>query len=195
MSLLFLTSDAFSQDMEIGIKAGINFANQPTSTSMPVSRDFLVGFHGGGYFSKTFTKHSGFQLEALYSVQGHQERSDALGLDLFFRINYINIPMLYKYKLSEKISLHAGPQFGIQVRATNTVTPSGSSPSSIDATDQYHAFDWGIAAGGTVELANNFNLTLRYTQGITNYNKDDSNYTAVNTNIQVSAGYRLPLFK
>lgn len=191
--LFFISIDGISQDMEIGVKSGINFAYQTTSQSLPFSRDYLVGFHGGIYFSKMFNKHSGLQMETIYSVQGHQESGG--GLDLVLRNNYINIPLLYKYKLNDKFSFYAGPQFGILVRATLTFTPSGSGSTSLDVKDQFHAFDWGIAAGATYELGKNFNLSLRYTQGITTINKNDTDYTSVNTNLQISAGYRLPFFK
>ena len=92
-----------------------------------VAGDGYSGFHkggifAGGYVGWEFTKHSGLQLELTYFQKGSRENpKEENGYRyLLFRVNYIELPVLYMLKLpSLKLKnvgdfyLETGPSIGV----------------------------------------------------------------------------------
>lgn len=180
VALTFLSASAFSQGISFGVKAGLSISNEKVSSNgISVSPSSLVGFHGGAYLTAMLSDHIGVQPELLYSGQGYKSGSTSV------HVNYITIPVLFRYNVNDLISFHAGPQIGFLASAK---AKDGSN--STDVKDAYKSSDFGVAFGGTVDLPMGLNFTLRYGLGLSNVNKD-SDPTVKNGTFQISAGYRL----
>ena len=102
-----------------GVKAGVNFSSQNFSYSTDEG-DFdlgtasLTSYHVGFYADWMFNDKFGLQPEILYSREGAK-------INLFFVdfeqvLTFVKVPVLLKYKLFNKLSVHAGPQFGFLVK-------------------------------------------------------------------------------
>ena len=172
---------AYGQEISGGVKAGLNLANQTFSgNGYTTSPSFLPGIHGGAYVTMMFSDHLGLQPEVLYSAQG------AKSGDQKYKINYVNIPVLVRYNITDLFSIHAGPQFGL---LTSAKFASGSNET--DVKDQIKGSDIGIAAGVGFDLPMKLNFSARFIQGLTNINDTGSSTNTKNYNLQLSVGYKL----
>jgi len=102
---LCIGTTAFSQEIDLGIKAGANFANITDVDDFSSK----TGFQAGIFAGIKFTDKVGIQADLLYSQQGAE--FDAGDFDL----TYVNVPVVLKYYLVQGLNVQAGPQFGFIV--------------------------------------------------------------------------------
>ncbi len=102
---VFIGTTAFSQEIDLGIKAGANFANI-SDVEDPSSK---TGFQAGIFAGIKFTDKVGIQADLLYSQQG--AKFDFGEFDL----TYVNVPVVLKYYIVQGLNIQAGPQFGFIV--------------------------------------------------------------------------------
>ena len=174
----------YAQGVSGGLKLGLNLANQTISgNGFTTSPSFRPALHAGGYLTLMLSGKLGVQPEILYSGQG------AKNGDYKLKVNYIAVPVLVRYNISDRFSLHAGPQIGILASAKAKM---GSE--SEDVKDSFKGTDIGIAAGLAVDLPMGLNFGFRFVKGMTNIiddsdGSDDIKYK--NYNLQFSVGYKL----
>lgn len=99
---LFMGATAFSQNLDLGIKAGANFANISDVNDLSSK----TGFQAGIFAGIKFTDKVGIQADVLYSQQGAEFDYGK------FDLNYVNVPVVLKYYLVQGLNIQAGPQFG-----------------------------------------------------------------------------------
>ena len=199
---VFILSSVNSQDITFGAKAGINIANLDVTDANIDSRTSLhLGVTAEFEISDTFS----IQPELLYSAQGATE-SDTYE-DSFIRevseyewkLNYIQIPIMAKFYVSEGLSLEAGPQIGFLASAevdsdsTETSLFDGSSvstSSTVDAKEIVKSVDFGLNFGLGYKLDSGLNFALRYNLGLSNiYDVSESTVKIKNRVFQLSVGY------
>src|SRR5690606_11187282 len=100
--MLFIGTAAISQELDLGVKAGVNFANISDVDDLSSK----TGFQAGIFAGIKFTDKVGVQADVLYSQQGAEFDFGK------FDVNYINIPIVLKYYLVQGLNVQAGPQFG-----------------------------------------------------------------------------------
>jgi len=207
------TTAAQAQEIGIGAKAGVNFANFGGDIEDASGRTgFHVGVVGTFKLSETFA----IQPEIVFSQQGSQTEQ----VNMFMEdgvamtqnredkqtLNYINVPIVAKYYITEGLSLHAGPQVGFLISAkskfdtTNTATAGGSSISTSasgeeDNKEGFETIDFGVVAGIGYELPMGLSFEARYNVGLSNVYKDsegldDMDITVNNNVLSVSVGYK-----
>lgn len=164
---------SYSQGIGLGIKAGMNFANQNITD---ISTDTRTGFVGGGYVVINFSDKWGLQPEILFSSQGHEFQSEPS------EYNYMTIPVLLRYKPISFLSFEAGPQFSRLLEAKND---NGS------FTDSVKSSDFGLAVGATAHLPLGFNGGARYVWGFTNVSDVQSDPEVKNTVFQLFVGWTI----
>ena len=103
---LFIGPTVFSQEIDLGVKAGVNFSQISGIDNLSNK----TGFQAGVFAGIKFTDRIGIQADVLYSQQGAE--FDAGKFDL----NYVNIPVVAKIYLIKGLNLQAGPQFGLIVK-------------------------------------------------------------------------------
>lgn len=162
----------------VGVKGGLNFANIGGDASGVSSR---TAFHLGLFSEFWLSGTSILQAEFIYSSQGAKTDNG----DNPIRYNYVNVPLIFKFYVSEGFHLDFGPQFGVLVGAevqSNNIT--------VDVKDELNTFD--VAAG--LGLGYDFgsaDFSLRYNLGLTNTAEDSGDETFPNRVIQVSLGFPL----
>ena len=172
--LLSISSFVNAQGLGVGIKGGVNFANQSVSD---ISTSSKTGFHGGVYVVIAFSKKWALQPELMYSAQG-SEWPDEIS-----EFNYMTIPILLRWKPISLLSIEAGPQFSRLLDAR---------VDGEDITDEIKNSDFGLALGATVHLPLGFNAGARYVWGFTNVlDIQDDNYEVKNTVVQVYVGWTI----
>lgn len=167
----FMTTQA--QEVGFGAKAGINMSTLAGDSDA----SGLIGAHVGGFAEIKLSDKFAIQPELLFSMQG----ASYDGGD--FRMNYINVPVMAKYFVIEKLSIEAGPQIGFLMSAK---------ADGEDAKDFVNSTDFGINAGASYYLNDNMFLTARYGFGLNDVEKDlPSGYSgSQNAVFQLSFGYK-----
>ena len=113
ISAFFAVTLANAQGIGLGIKGGVNFANQSIKDISQQLGDFSTkgrtGFHGGAYVVLAFSEKWAIQPEIMFSSQG-SEIPDVEDLRSN-KFNYLSIPVLLRWKPVSLLSIEAGPQF------------------------------------------------------------------------------------
>jgi len=175
-----------AQSIGLGAKGGLSLTSLTTESPLGSSSPGLwPRYHLGMFADFRFTKFS-IQPEILYSRQGSKD-ADATGKP---RVNleYVSMPVLFKWHIPGRLNLQAGPQFSVLARAALEVESSGAVASS-DLKDNLHQFDWAMCAGIGWEAPFGLLVDARYNLPITNISKGSD--TVHNHVIQLSAAYRI----
>ncbi|MGN8225464.1 porin family protein [Gracilimonas sp. BCB1] len=163
---------------KIGIKAGANYSTFNNTDDV----EYKTGFIGGIYSSiKVPASPLTIQPEVLYAQYGAGiENSDA-----WFRVNYLQIPVLLKFGFNTpgiKPNVYFGPYMGINLNS-EIKNESGS----INLDDQAEGTDFGIAVGAGLDVRK-FNIGLRYTAGLKDVANDNFNDEAKNGAFALTVG-------
>src|SRR5690606_7624763 len=152
---IFIGTTAFSQEIDLGIKAGANFSNITDASGLSSKTGFQAGIFAGIKFSDKV----GIQADLLYSQQGAE--FDAGKFDL----SYVNVPVVLKYYLVQGLNIQAGPQFGFIVDDKISLDIFG------DIADAEKADVSGIVGAG-YDFPFGIRLDARYNFGLTDVSKD-----------------------
>ncbi|KOS06014.1 hypothetical protein AM493_08170 [Flavobacterium akiainvivens] len=163
---------AQAQGLNLGIKAGANFAN----FNGDVDTDGITSFHAGAVLELNIVPMFSVQAEGMFSTVG-AEYDNAFGAAEDINLDYISVPVLAKfYVLPNTLSFTAGPQFSFLVS---------------DAGDIFETKKFELAASGGVELKIIAGLfaQARYNIGLTNVNDSTVAGDVKNGVFQLSVGY------
>lgn len=165
---------AFSQELDLGVKAGVNFANITDVDNLSNK----TGFQAGVFAGIKFTDKVGIQADLLYSQQGAEFDYGK------FDLNYINVPVVLKYYLVQGLNVQAGPQFGFILDDDIYIDTFGSN--SIEANAEKSDVSGVIGAG--YDFPFGVRLDARYNFGLTDVSKT-ANFDGKNTVFTLSLGY------
>lgn len=168
-AILFFIQISYSQSVQLGIKAGANYANV-TGSNLKTSP--IVNYHAGLVAKIGISKGLSFQPELLYSTQGASYETPLS--DYKNELGYINIPAMLQIHFSKSISLEIGPQVGFLLSEKNNFDVQKS-----------NTFDFTANAGLGLKITNSIFAQARYGIGLTELKPDTENK---NTVVQLSLG-------
>ena len=107
ITLLLLTTitAAHAQGLDFGVKLGFNFANVDGIEDFEQRTGLSAGFFAGARLGDKL----GLQIDALYSQQGAEVGQTYSDIVQDFNLDYISIPVVVKYYITENLNIHAGP--------------------------------------------------------------------------------------
>jgi hypothetical protein len=157
-----------SQEFNGGIMAGV--------AGTQVAGDTYYGFHKAGIFAGGFvnvlvSKHSAFQMELEFFQKGSRENPDSSNNfnQYLFRLNYIELPVLYQYIVNKRFKLEAGPSLGFLVSYYEENNyyeiKGGNRPANIT---------FQINAGLYVYLANRLMFNIRTSNSLLNIRSENA---------------------
>ena len=181
-------STIYAQDKSsFGIKAGVNFAKL-TGDDVE-DADGRTGLNIGAIFELPISESFSIQPEVVYSQQGLQ--SEENGIESKLKLDYINIPVMAKFYVSDGFALELGPLFGFNINSEFEVDGGGSSAS---ADFEAASFDLGLGGGISYQFDGGFFLQARYIIGVTNVDDSDEGGTfednLTNSVLGISAGFK-----
>ena len=184
---MVLTTGAFAQ-VQWGAKAGLNladFSNVDESKMKP-------SFHVGVFADFSLGTYVSFQPELMYSRQGTflKETFDGETYKEWTRFDYINLPLMFKFHIAEKLSVDVGPQLGFVINASYKGEYGGETETEDIDSDMYESFDVSAAMGLTYRVCRNIDVYARYNLGFTEVFKSEAGDKHKNNVIQVGVGYR-----
>lgn len=100
----------FAQTISGGLKAGLNITNFTGGDFDNVDKKALIGFHAGGFLNFRLGAVS-LQPEVLVSTAGVKFEN----ADSSFRLIYLSVPVMLKYRTDGGFYLEAGPQVGFKL--------------------------------------------------------------------------------
>jgi hypothetical protein len=161
----------------IGVKLGANFQELSGSTW---DNAYKAGFTGGAFVGVT-KKKMGVQVEALVSSAKFSANESANSPSVTFNNLYLNVPVLFEYKLINRLWLQVGPQFSDLVSTNN----------NDHINNAFKTSDFGGALGLQVILPVHLVASARYILGFTNVNNlPGATGSWDNRSIQLSIGFR-----
>lgn len=180
--LVVLSTTVYAQ-VSGGLRLGVNVSNQKAVTDgNSETGDSKLGVLGGLYLTTNLSEKLAIQPELLFSVMGSQNNDS----DYKMPFNYLSIPVLLRYNISENINLQAGPQVGFLLSAKIK-----DGDDSADIKENFSGMDFGAAFGIGGDFGK-FNGGVRYYLGISNILEDaPDDYTFKNNSFQIFVGYRL----
>ncbi|WP_044401908.1 porin family protein [Lacinutrix sp. Hel_I_90] len=176
ITAVFGLSNAMNaQDVDFGVKTGLNISN---FTGGEADRNNLIGFHIGTFAEIKLSDKFSLQPELLYSRQGSEANNFVK-----IKVDYLALPLMAKYYLSDKFSLEAGPQMSFLVNDKAVFNDSAIPDAETDAS----SFDFGLNIGLGYAVSSNLFIQTRYNYGITTVAE---NPDIKNSVFQVSLGYK-----
>lgn len=185
LTFMLVSFIGFSQQEALyGVRAGFNISDlnfeESNFTSMPEHthrNGYAFGFFGDYSLSEKF----GVLVEIQFSAEGSKEKYNQIGQQVSnnpesLRLDFIQMPIMAKIKLTEKLSVGLGPQLGLKVYAYE---------------DNYRNFHFSGIAGAEYMITDNLFLDVRYSQGFTNIFDDVVGVKAINENIQIGFGFKM----
>jgi len=181
VTVALLAIVSINAQASFGIKAGVNFASiRGDNTDDSSGR---TSFAGGFYAEVPMSEKITFQPELMYSGQG-AEYTDMDG-DETFKMDYLNIPFMFKYYVTEGFNIQAGPQLGILLSAK---------ADEVNTYDFMTNVDFGLNFGLGYKLESGINIEARYNLGLSNiwetyYYGNDAVVNNKNGVWQITLGY------
>jgi len=189
-----LTIGGVNAQATFGIKGGVNFAS--------ILNENISGVKGRTSFNAGFvaeietSSSTAFQVELVYSGQGFKYEGGTIEGELIpkdtYKLDYLNIPLVFKYYINDEFSFEVGPQVGFLLSAKTDVE-------GINVKDFFTDASFDLLFGFGYKFDNGFNVNARYNLGLTDiwkgptYNPGNPyyyyNYGKVNGVVQLTLGY------
>jgi len=197
LALLIITSGTYAQ---LGIKAGINLANEIKSLNSEdiaagFKTDNLTGYQIGLVYQLTPKKSGiGAELGVLVSQKGYTF-SDSLSLvdvvrEGYKEMNYLEVPFNLRYQIKLGfIGIYGyGGVYAGYVLSGKTVVETENSSENIGFQDFVDRADYGYNLGVGVEFFRKIQFGANWSQGLKNTNLNDSEEVDSTTNRVFSVG-------
>lgn len=219
MGMLLCGTVGFAQ-VKFGVKAGLNIASLPGDYPSYIDNKSKVGFHAGFTTDIKLTTKLSLLGEVLVSTQGGKTEynpSPTESVKQDIQLTNLNIPVLFRYKVIEKLSIEAGPQVGFVLNArnelayTNALYPMQNETIEIDGLNDgtftsidgntyaykksIRTVDFSVNLSATYAVHKNIYVQARYNRGLTavdlasTVGSNTSSINLKNSVFQLSVGY------
>ncbi len=183
-SALFAQNKSSDHSFTYGVRIAGNLANISTDSSSGSSS--LIGLAAGVFAELPISGQLYFAPEINYSLKGSKQSLNIsvnginFGLEEKFKLNYISIPLLLKYKFpsSGNFSVFLGPEVSFLVSNKLTATTSANGQSATNSStfkDQgvsVNTLELGVDLGIQYYFSSHIGVDLRYGLGLTDVTKD-----------------------
>ena len=180
---------------QVGLKAGVNFANVTNASSINSSSQ--SGFMVGAFLAPASKGILSSRTEIVYSKQGYNFSTSTKSGNV--DLDYLLIPQLMGINITKLLQLQVGFQMAFLLNAkADTVSSSGISGEYASVMDYYNKFDYGFALGAEVHPFKGLLVGARYNISLGKLYKDLGTGTppsftaqdAKNNVVQLFAGWR-----
>ena len=191
---ILLVCFSFFTHAQIGIKAGLNFANVSKASS--INSSSRSGFHAGILLAPTSKKIISSRTELIFSRQGYDYKSSTNTGNV--NLDYIQMGQLMSINITKYISLMFGAQTAYLISAQVDSSNGGSSTGN-QILDLYNRIDYGYALGAEVHPVMGLIIGARYNVSLAKVYKDIQSFQrpsfssedAKNNVVQLYLGWRL----
>ena len=168
--ILFVVSTFVSaQGFDAGIRAGL--------TATQVSGDRLTGYNKagvllGGFVSRDFSEKISLRFEILFIQKGSRKPVNTDDNTYYrMRLHYAEVPILFLFNATKKISLEAGPSFGSLV-----FSQEDNQLGEILGAPAFKKYEISANAGVLFHLSEHWMADARYNWSLTTIRPYEGNY-------------------
>uniref|UniRef100_UPI00404928FC porin family protein n=1 Tax=Flavobacterium sp. TaxID=239 RepID=UPI00404928FC len=176
---------------KFGAKASLNLANIVGDDAGDANT--RVGYAVGVFAEFELTEKLSIQPEILYSAQGSKSDFSLSGFnfDVTMKLAYINLPVMFKYKVADKFSLEAGPYVGFLTSAKLELENSTLGSETEDIKELFKSTDFGLGLGMNYDFTDKIFANFRYSAGLVQIGDADGDANDIkNSNFQLGLGFR-----
>jgi len=152
---------AKSQDFHGGVLGGL--------AASEISGDRLqgpnkAGIYAGAYVYRYFSAQSSFQMELDFIQKGSRENPDSTNAyhSYLLRLNYVEIPVHYRYDFMDRASLEAGLSLGVLIHHYELA----DGYEWVSGADKFKPVDLSFNFGLFYTLTDNLRFNVRYSNSI-----------------------------
>ena len=162
---------------QIGIKAGLNFANVTNASSINSSSQ--SGFHAGVFLAPSSKSIIGSRTELIYSRQGYNYKTGTNTGNV--NLDYLVLPQFMAINITKYVQIQLGGQIAFLLNAkadsSNSSASGGTSdPYSSKMMDYYNRFDYGFGGGVEVHPFKGLLVGVRLSISLNDLYKDPTSY-------------------
>jgi hypothetical protein len=227
--MVFSTTISISQNyIKYSAKIGLNISSLSGDYPSQISHTSKAGLHIGGVAEYKLKDKISLQGEFLISTQGgiSEYRMNYYNPDMgnyyesqqqTLKLTYLNIPLLFRYQILNRVTIDAGPQLGFVLSGKNVLEYKDSTDPTNNETVELNALEDGTFTSGgvtytykasvkrldlsfnlgvTYDIDDKFYIQSRYNKGITTMDKNStigtntSSWNLKNSVFQFSVGYK-----
>ncbi len=162
---------------EFGVKAGVTFGNIAYGDSdnpyMELDNPLKMGLTGGIMMEMPFGPIA-LGAEVLYTQKGEKYSWSGEGEDLtmYFKADYIEIPVMAKLSLLPMVKVYGGMSFGFLTSSSFVVEVDGEEVVNEDGDDMINTTEFGAIAGVQIKVSK-LVFDARYNHGLSDIMKDN----------------------
>jgi hypothetical protein len=158
-AFLLITIFLSAQNFNAGIRFGL--------CGSQVNGDRLSGFNklgvlGGGFVNRKITEKVSLQMEIVFIQKGSRKPTDINNTFYRMRVHYIEVPILFLYHATKKITLTAGPSYG-----TLIFSEENDEFGVYKNTQPFRKYELAGNAGIIYKLDDQWSFDGRFSQSIT----------------------------
>lgn len=178
ITFLFLLIISCSYGQIAGVRAGFNMSYLESSNKQ-IQPEFKAGYYAGVLVEIGVLENKIYlQPEVIYSRQGSQFKGEVFTQGV--TLNYINTPLLLKFKPWSFLSIQAGPKIGFLINKPYLEAKDGSYKVS---KKDFSSVDFGVVGGVSLYTPSGFFVEARYSMGLNSVL--DKNISLYGNNIQL----------
>lgn len=179
-AVVAISVPALAQDVNFGVKAGLNLSNATIKSGGEKADDIkmLPGLVVGAYADINFSELLALEAGLQYEQKGYKFNYKEAGKELKdkYTINYLTVPVNLRLNLAmgdNTLYFLAGPTFGIGLSAKEKVeydgeTESASADFGNSEDDDIKRINMGLLFGAGYELSSNLGFRVTYDLGMSN---------------------------
>ncbi|NRB60914.1 MAG: PorT family protein [Winogradskyella sp.] len=169
--ILFISATAlsFSQEIKYGIRGSLNVSNLDFDPDANFENKHRNGFAFAGFVDFGLSETVALRTELQWSAEGGKEQE--------LRADYIQLPIMLRLNVSERLSLGAGPQLNLKTWKDN---------------DGFSTFTFSGVLGAEYMITSDLFIDVRYSYGFSNIlDKDLTDVEAKNHVMQFGFGIKI----
>jgi hypothetical protein len=162
---------------QIGIKAGLNFANVTKTSS--INNDSRTGFHAGLFLATSNKSILSSRTEIIFSRQGYDYKTNMNTGNV--NLDYIMVPQFMAINITKYFQIQVGAQVAylisakVDSMAKNNYGGMGNTYGKI--MDFYNRFDYGFGGGIEIHPVSGLLIGARVNISLGQLYKDPESYT------------------
>ncbi|MBP6335131.1 MAG: PorT family protein [Bacteroidia bacterium] len=158
--LLVSVNALSAQDFHGGLRLGM--------CASQVSGDNLSGFDkagilGGAFVKRDFSAKSALRMEMLFIQKGSRSPVSTYDNSYYrMRLHYVEVPVLYEYRVKKKFSIAAGASFGVLV-----FSEENDQLGVLNNMPEFNKTEFSYHLGMLFNFTEHWTLDLRYSASLT----------------------------
>jgi len=154
----------------VGVEGGVNIANTVSSYNTNYGTSSILGFNAGLTFEIPLVYPLSFEPEVLFSQQGYQ--ANTTDGTLTQRNNYIDVPLLAKFRLVRGFNFVIGPQLNFPITSTTTFNNGFNLASESSYSNTNNKSYVAGVLGFSIDLNQNVDIHARYVIDLSSNTQD-----------------------